>query len=112
MIIRVPGGDSHRHKWPANNWWKVIQDGLTLFGKAYGVLRNKQHPYRYEHLMQQLRGVLVTTMALDCVRYGIELGSFQASRKVKEMLNSPVYGMMSSSAWRRWQHCQLPKRYT
>ena len=88
LTIRVPCSDSHRNRWKITDWWKVIQDGLTLFGEAYGLLRMKQHQFRYTHLMKQARGVIASAMAVAASGYGIEHGYFKVSRDIQEWLNS------------------------
>ena len=91
LTIRVPGADSHRHRWAVADWWQVAQAGFTLFGEACGVLRNKQHQYRYEHLMQQLRGLMKSATAVASNSNGIEYGCFKVGRDIQEILNSPDY---------------------
>lgn len=88
LTIRIPCGDSHRHRWEVAEWWKVIQDGFTLFGKAYGLLPFKQHQFRYEHLMRQARGVLVSAIAVIGTRFGVEHGYFKVGKDIQEWLNA------------------------
>lgn len=90
LTIRVPCGDSHRDRWVVRDWWLVVQGAFSLFGQAYGVLRDKDKQYQLsqERLMKQAMGVLVSVTALSSARFGVVQGSFMVRREVQERLKS------------------------
>jgi len=91
LSIRVPDNDSHRYRWPLADWWQVVQGGFTLFGKAYGVLRNKQHQFRQERLMKQAKGVLASAAAVSSASLGVEKGCFSVAKDIHEWLGSEAF---------------------
>lgn len=88
LTIRTPCADSHHHRWPVAEWWKAVQESFTLFGRAYGVLPFKQRQLRYERLMKQARGVLVSAIAVIGSKYGVEHGYFRARKDTQEWLEA------------------------
>ena len=88
LSIRIPGSDSHRHRWKVNRWWEVVQEGVTRFGKTYGILRNTQHLYRRDRLMKQAIGCLTTACALDASRTGFDNALLQLQTDVEKWLHS------------------------
>ncbi len=85
LTIRVPSSDSHRDRWPLADWWQVVQGGLSLFGKAYGVLRNRQHEFKRGRMMKQVKGMLVSILAESSARNDVEHGSLWISREIREI---------------------------
>lgn len=88
LTIRVPCGDSHRNRWPISEWWEMVQDGFNLFGKAYGVIPFKQRSLRYEHLMRQVRGVLISATAVACYRVSMDKGYSTVNNDIKDWFTS------------------------
>lgn len=88
LTIRVPCADSHRHRWEVADWWKVIQDGFTLFGIAYGLLRMRQKQFKYAHLMRQARGVIVSATAVVASTFDIDYGYRKIESDIQEWLKS------------------------
>ena len=88
LTIRVPGKDTHRNRWPVSEWWKTIQDGFNLFGKAYGVIPLKKRSLRYEHLMRQVRGVLISATAVACYKVSLEKGYSTVNNDIKDWFES------------------------
>jgi len=66
FTIRVPGTDSHRHRWAISDFWVMIQNAVSKFGMLSGVSRLRQKRPRLERLKAQARGLLVSIVALDC----------------------------------------------
>jgi hypothetical protein len=91
LTIRTPTSDSHKHRWPIAEWWQVVQNGIGLFGQAYGVLRDKQHVYRYDRLIKQASGVTISAAALLCSRYGLDYALQKIKQDIDELLNSPDF---------------------
>jgi hypothetical protein len=64
LTIRSIGTDSHRSRWPISNLWQAVQCAIGQFGQVTGIIRLKQLRPRYTHLTKQLRGLLVSMVAL------------------------------------------------
>ena len=91
LTVRIPGEDKHRHRWPIIDWWVLIQGEYILFGEPLGVLRHKQPQVRYDHLMRQGKGVLLTAVAAASSRFGIEHGIFKVVKDINEWFNDPGF---------------------
>ncbi|AQX74031.1 hypothetical protein B1772_00295 [Dehalococcoides mccartyi] len=91
LTIRTPGNDSHRHRWKIKDWWNVIEEGYSFFGELYGVLRYKQKKCKYDHLMRQARGVLLTAAALCCVSTGTIYATSQVNQETAQWFNSDEF---------------------
>jgi hypothetical protein len=91
LSIRTPTADKHKHRWPVAEWWQVIQNGMGLLGQAYGVLRDKQHVYRYDRLLKQVYGVTVSATGLLSQKFGLDGAIFKVKKALLEMIDSPDF---------------------
>ena len=85
LRIRVRCGDSHRDRWPVAEWWQVVQRGSPVFGKAYGVVRNRQHEFKRGRMMRQVKGMVVSLLAENAANNEAEHGSLWMSRQIRDM---------------------------
>ena len=91
LTIRVPNSDSHRYRWPLAGWWEVVQNGLSLFGQAHGILRNKQHVYKYGRLIKQGMGCTISAAALLCSNYGLDYAIKKVEQEFIQIIHSPDF---------------------
>jgi hypothetical protein len=96
MTVRVPNGDSHRHRWPVAEWWKILQDEFILFGMPLGILRDKQPKVRYDHLMKQAIGVLLSAVAAASIPFGLEHGVFRVTKDLGSWFEDPEFRKSAS----------------
>jgi hypothetical protein len=85
LRIRVRCGDSHRDRWPVAEWWQVVRGGSPVFGKAYGVVRNRQHEFKRGRMMRQVKGMVVSLLAENAANNEAEHGSLWMSRQIRDM---------------------------
>ena len=85
LRIRVKSGDSHRDRWPVAEWWQVVQGGSPVFGKAYGVVRNRQHEFKRGRMMRQVKGMVVSLLAENAASNEAQHGSLWMSRQIRDM---------------------------
>ena len=116
LRIRVRCGDSHRDRWPVAEWWQVIQGSSPVFGKAYGVLRNRQHEFKRGRMMKQLKGLLASILAERSASYEVECGSSSISAQARAFREIQQW-FGSLEAWKaveerkpRFMPMTLPKR--
>lgn len=88
LTIRVPCGDSHRNRWAVAEWWQVIQGGVGRFGEPCGVARGRQHEFRYDCLMKQAKGALVSAAAVQSAGLGLAEGCFVAVKDMRDFVTS------------------------
>lgn len=91
LTIRTPGNDSHRYRWAMKDWWNTITNSFDLFGEAYGIVRYKKNSFRYEHLMKQARGVLLTAAAVCGISLGTNYGCKQIDFETDKWFNSKEF---------------------
>ena len=116
LRIRVRCGDSHRDRWPVAEWWQVVQGSSPVFGKAYGVLRNRQHEFKRGRMMKQLKGLLASILAERSASYEVEYGSSSISAQTRAFREIQQW-FGSLEAWKaveerkpRFMPITLPKR--
>ena len=86
LKVCYPGSDRNQSRWEVKEYWKVIQEGFSLFGQALGVLRYKVKQVRYDHLMQQARGVLVSACAVEASAHGVNEALFKVRKELLDIL--------------------------
>lgn len=96
LTVRVPTGDSHRYRWPITDWWKALQVEFILFGVPLGILRDRQPKVRYEHLMKQGKGVLLSAVAAASIQFGIEHGIFRLLKDLNAWIDAPEFRKQSA----------------
>jgi len=62
-------GDSNRRRWPVKEFWKVVQECVSVFGVVTGVRRLTQRTPKIASLNRLGRGVMVTLVALYRTTY-------------------------------------------
>jgi hypothetical protein len=65
LTIRNEQSDTHRTRWPINSLWLAVQSATEQFGQLTGVSRLGQMRPRYNHLKAQMRGSLVSLVAIS-----------------------------------------------
>lgn len=74
LAIRIITEDSHRTRWPASHFWRIVQYSLVWFGQVTGVSRIKQLRARSVNLETIARGYMFNLIAL----YSKSLGNADA----------------------------------
>jgi len=64
MTIRIIQNDSHRNRWIITEFWQVVQNTGSCFGKTIGVSRLKQMKASKDILERNLRGYVYGLAAL------------------------------------------------
>lgn len=82
------GSTTNQARWKPKDYWSLIQQNFSLFGKAYGVLRMKSKQVRYDHLMKQLRGCAVSAVASLGSGHGTAVAMFKLKDDLRRMLKS------------------------
>ena len=62
--IRVIQNDSHRTRWPASEFWRIVQCSVAWFGQTTGVSRIKQLRAKSVNLESIARGYMLNLIAL------------------------------------------------
>ncbi len=88
--IRVcdEGSTTNQARWHVKDYWKLVQSSYSLFGQALGVLPYKVKKVKYEHLMKQARGCLITACAVMAAGYGVEEALFKIRQELRDTLLS------------------------
>jgi hypothetical protein len=82
LVFRVPTEDSLRNRWPVRDWWELVQVASGMFGQAYGQLRRTAQTPKYEALIKQAWGCLVSAAALECSRSGLDSAMLKIERDI------------------------------
>jgi hypothetical protein len=109
LTVRVPTGDSHRHRWPIAEWWKALQVEFILFGIPLGILRDKQPKVRYDHLMQQGKGVLLSAVAAASIQFGIDHGIYQLLKDLNAWFEAPDFRVHAAERLARMATLTAPE---
>jgi len=82
------GANTNQSRWKSKDYWTLIQQSLSLFGQAYGMLRMKSKKICYEHLFKEIRGCCVSAVAVVSSCLGTATGMFKLKEDLKAMLES------------------------
>ena len=88
VSIRVPGRDKQRTRWQMTDWWQVVSKGYVNYGETLGLIRETQSRVRYEHLMAQARGVMMSAVAIMGIRTDCERSKDKLFMEISEWLYS------------------------
>ncbi len=91
LKICVPGSGSNQARWQCRDYWSLVQGSFDLFGEAYGVLRYKAKNVKYEHLVKQARGCLVSACALKNSQYGLDKLTTDFKQEMDKMFSSEEF---------------------
>jgi hypothetical protein len=88
--IRVcdEGSTTNQARWYVKEYWQVLQSNCSLFGETFGILPYRVNKVKYEHLMKQSVGCLVTASAIMAAGYGMEEGLFRVRQELRDILVS------------------------
>jgi hypothetical protein len=64
LAIRIIQKDSHRTRWPASQFWRIVQFSVAFFGQTTGVSRLKQLRAKSVILENIARGYMLNLIAL------------------------------------------------
>jgi len=85
------GANTNQSRWKSKDYWTLIQQSLSMFGQAYGVLRMKSKKVRYDHLLKEIRGCCVSAVAVLGSGLGTATGMFKLEKDLQAMLKSEAF---------------------
>ncbi|MFC2033931.1 hypothetical protein ACFLTT_00815 [Chloroflexota bacterium] len=88
LKICYPGSKTNQSRWEVKEYWQFIQDSYSLFGQALGVLRYKVRNIKYDHLIQLVRGAMVSACANKANAYSIHSAMFILEEDMNNILKS------------------------
>jgi len=94
LTVRKIGDDSHRTRWPIAEFWQIVQDAISHFGKITGVTRFKQLKPRYQRVERQARGLVASMTALAAISLGenkYTYGKRVVRDKIRNWLTDPDF---------------------
>lgn len=101
------GANRNQSRWKSKDYWTLIQQNLSLFGQAYGILRMKSKKVRYDHLFKQIRGCCVSAVAVLGSGLGTATGMFKVKEDLHAMLQSGDF--LTDVAKRQGSVCNMTK---
>jgi hypothetical protein len=104
------GAKTNQSRWKSKDYWTLIQESLSLFGQAYGVLRMKAKKVRYDHLFREIRGCCVSAVAVLSSGLGTRTGMFKLKEDLEAMLRSDDF--LSAVAKRQGSVANMEKPAT
>jgi hypothetical protein len=85
------GSKSNQSRWKEKDYWKLIQDSSSMFGKVYNIPRTKIKKVKYEHLMKQLKGILISVCALMADEFGIDGAKVLTIADIRQLIHSEEF---------------------
>jgi len=104
------GANTNQARWRSKDYWKLVQESLSLFGQAYGVLRMKSRKVRYEHLFKEIRGCCVSAVGVLSCGVGMATAMFKLKQDLRAMLQSEDF--LSDVARRQGSAANMEKPAT
>ncbi len=93
LKICNPGSKTNQSRWEVKEFWKMIQDSFSLFGQEWGVLPYKVKYFKYDHLMQQTRGCLISACAVIASGRGIAEAMFKIREDLRDAIKAEDFRM-------------------
>ncbi|BAQ34937.1 hypothetical protein [Dehalococcoides sp. UCH007] len=85
------GSETNQARWESKDYWQIIQQSFNLFGQANGVIRMKAKQVRYDHLIRQIRGCMVSAVASLGSGMGSVAGMVKLKQDLYEMFTSEEF---------------------
>jgi hypothetical protein len=82
------GSKNNQSKRKAKDYWKLIQDSACMFGEVYNIPRTRIKKVKYEHLMKQLNGILLSICALSADELGINGAIVYTMADIRQTIHS------------------------
>ncbi len=101
------GSKTNQSRWKEKAYWKLIQNSTEMFGKVYLVPRMKVKKVKVEHLIQQVKGILVSICAINSDAYGIDGSILMTLLNMKDLLKSPDF--KTAVKWKTGQFGNIKK---
>ena len=92
ISLRTPNiNDSNNRRWPVSPFWETAILAGSKFGECLGIERYKQKQGRIEPLMAQMKGLMVSEVALDSKIRGEYFAKIKLKSDIKEFIDSPDF---------------------
>jgi hypothetical protein len=91
IIKEANPNDSNHRRWETSPFWKTAQAAGTLFGECLGVQRWKPKQERIEPLMAQMKGLMVSEVALDSTIRGDYFAKGRLRQEINLWLESEEF---------------------
>jgi hypothetical protein len=89
ISLRTPDlSDSNNRRWPVSPFWETAIIAGNRFGECLGIERYKQKQGRIEPLMAQMKGLMVSEVALDSKIRGEYFAKSRLKSEINDYLDS------------------------
>ncbi len=85
------GSKNNQSRWKEKDYWKMIQESSSKFGEVYNIPRVKIKKVKYEHLMKQLEGILISVCALKADEFGIDGAKVLTIADIRQLIHSKEF---------------------
>jgi hypothetical protein len=83
--------DKNHRRWKTSELWEAVQEAGSQFGECLGVQRWKQKQAKLEPIEAQMKGLIVSQIALDSTVRGEYFAIGRLKEKMNEYLESPEF---------------------
>jgi len=89
ISLRTPNiNDSNNRRWPVSPFWETAIIAGKRFGESLGIERYKQKQGRIEPLMAQMKGLMISEVALDSKIRGEYFAKSRLKSEINDYLDS------------------------
>jgi hypothetical protein len=89
ISLRTPDiSDSNNRRWPVSPFWETAIIAGNRFGECLGIERYKQKQGRIEPLMAQMKGLMISEVALDSKIRGEYFAKSRLKSEINDYLDS------------------------
>ncbi len=85
------GSKSNQSRWKEKDYWKLIQDSSSMFGEVYNIPRKQIKKVKCEHLIKQLKGILLSMCALTSDEFGIDGAKVLIIADIRQFIHSEEF---------------------
>ena len=92
ISLRTPDlNDSNNRRWPVSPFWETAIIAGKRFGECLGIERYKQKQGRIEPMIAQMKGLMVSEVALDSMIRGEYFAKGRLKSEINEYLDSQEF---------------------
>jgi hypothetical protein len=94
ISVRTPDiNDSNNRRWPVSPFWETAIIAGKKFGDCLGIERYKQKRGRIEQLMAQMKGLMVSDVAMDSLVRGEDFAISKLKSELNRYLDSQEFSI-------------------